>query len=391
MPENENHATQVHYSLSREINEMYWSIALANFSIGLIGLFVPIYIYQYFGGSLAAVFWFYIAQSIGQVLLVPFSAKLVHVWGVKKLIGVGRIFLSLYLILLMLLATHPGLTIIILATIAKIASLITSPIGYHIDFAKFASTNKRGRQIGIANVFAVLGKSLAPLIGGFMIISLGYTPVYIVATILLIFSTGPLFFSKELYETYTLSWIESYKTVFKKENVRTSVAFFCEGVNNATGLFLFPIFLYLMIGELETLGWITSFSLVLTFLFSYVIGWLNDKKGSHRIISFTSVAHGFSWLINSFIVSPLQFLIFSSFYRLADMGNQLPMTTLFYQNAKMKGHGIDEYVVFHELAHNFGRIAVFAIFIIGFTLGSTSFLFYFAIAGIAALCYRLMK
>jgi len=391
MPQHAHPAEEMHHLLSREINELYWSLALSNFSVGLVGLFVPIYMFQYFGGSFVAVFTFYIVQSIAQTILIPFSARLLHVWGLKKLIAIGRVFLAVYLMSLMLLGSFPGITFIVIATVAKIIFLITTPLALHTDFAKFTSGKKRGRQVSGAHIVTVLSRAAAPLIGGYIIVSLGYAPVYIVATMLLIISTAPLFFSEETYEHFSLNWGQSFARVFAKKNLRTSFAFFCEGAENVAGIFLFPIFLFLVIGKIDTLGWVTSLSLSLTFFISYFVGWITDKKGGRSVMSFTSVAHAFSWVVNAFIVTPFQFIVFSSFYRLAATGNRLPMTTLFYENAQKRGHGVDEYVVFHEIAHNLGRIFIFSVFIIGFAMGYTSFMFYFVLVGLAALLYRLMR
>lgn len=386
----EHSIKQIHYSLKQEINELYWSMALGSFAVGLIGLFIPIYLFQYFNGSIVPVFIFYALQSVIQILLVPFSAKLLSKIGVKKTLAIGKPFLALYLIALTFLS-QGGLWFLGLAIIFKVLFLITTPLGHHVDFARFSSGKKRGSQIGTAQIIVALAKSAAPLIGGFTIATLGYTPVFAVAVVLMIASTVPLFFSEEIYETYTLDWKRSFKYVFAKDHYRTGIAFFVEGFEYSTAIFLLPIFAFTVIGSIETLGWVTSASLAVTVVFTHVLGKLIDKYGPRKILSFSSVAHFFTWIAYAFIHTPLQYLFASSAHSLAATANHMPMSTLYYQQAQQRKHGIDEFVVFHEIAHNLGRILMFCIIIVGFYYGIQNFLLYFGVSALAAFIYRIMK
>lgn len=390
MPTHERDIQQIHYSLKQEINELYLAIAIKNFAIGLIAIFTVIYVYLYFDQSIPKTFTFYLVQFLGQVLLLPLAAKLIHRVGIKKMMAIGTPFLAFYLISLALAQSY-GFIFIVLAIITKIIYLTIFWPSRHIDFARFTQTAKRGRQIGLANIIITLVKIIAPLLGGLIIIQYGFIPLFVLAGILLIFSSIPLFFSPEVYETYTLSWRESFRYLIQKKNRRISLAFFLDGFEFSTAIFLFAIFIYLVIGKYETIGLVTSASLLATLIFTYIIGWLTDRHGSKKLISYASVIHGFSWLMNSFISSPFQYLIISSFYKLAETGNRLPFSTLFYKQAKDRGQGIDEYIVLHEISHNLGRVLMCAVVIIGFSLGFNNFLLYFALASLAAFGIRIIK
>jgi len=333
MPTHERDIQQIHYSLKQEINELYLAIAIKNFAIGLVGIFTVIYVYLYFDQSIPKTFIFYLIQFLGQALLVPLAAKLINRVGIKKLMSIGAPFLGFYLISLGLAQTY-GFIFIIIAVITKITYLTLFWPSRHIDFAKFAHTDKRGRQIGLANIIITLVKIAAPVLGGLIIVYYGFMSLFVLAGILLIFSSLPLFFSSEVHETYTLSWRQSFKYLLKKKNRRVSLAFFLDGFEFSMAIFLFAIFIYIIIGKYETIGWVTSASLLVTLVFTYIIGWLTDRHGSKKLISYASVIHAFSWLMNSFIRTPFQYLVISSFYRLAETGNRLPFNTLFYKQAK---------------------------------------------------------
>jgi len=375
--------------LTKEINEIYWSTALKRFALGSLGVFEPIFLYLLFDKSIVAVLIYVAIMALGQVLLVPIFAKLLK-FGVKKLMAIGNLIMALHYVALIIALTQ-GMTYVIIALVLAIFYKVIFWPASHTDFARFVQQGKRGQQVGVINIITSLSRAIAPLMGGVIIVTFGFTPLFIGAAILIALSSFPLFFSPEVYETYSLSWYQSFRILLSRKNLRLTAAFFFEGIHSVIALLFFPIFIFLVIGRLDTIGWITSATFVVTVVFTYYIGKTTDKRGGQKVISFASVANAFAWLINIFITTPIQYLIYSSFFRLASTANQLPFTTMFYQDAKKRGHGVDEFVVFHELAHNIGRITLLALAIIVFSLGFESFIPYFVIAAMAAFLFRLMK
>ena len=390
MPLHEQQVVQIHYSLKREINELYWALALKGFATGLLGIFVPIYVFLYFDQSLVATLIFYAIQFAGHTLLVPWVAQLIKRLGVKKMMAIGNPFLAAYIILLAVAPGH-GLVIIGLALLAKIIYMSFFWPAFHIDFARFVKEEQRGRQLGKAQVVVVIAKAAAPLLAGVAIVQFGFPVVFIVGALLIVLSSVPLFFSSEVYEEYTLSWTASFKSIFKPEHRRTGLAFFFQGFERVSGLVLFPIFIYTVVANLETIGWVTSFSLVFALATAYTVGWLSDKKGSSTVLDFSSIAHSFAWIINSFITTVSQFAIYSTFFRVTEIASILPFVATFYRRAKRAGHGIDEYVMFHEIVHNFGKLFFLGLVILGLSLGVTAWPVYFTITAVAALLFQLIN
>jgi len=390
MPLHERHADHIHYSLKKEINEFYWSSAIKNFAVGLVGLFGPIYVFLYFQQSVINTIIFYLLQYVAIILFIPFAARTLKKWGLKKSMAIGNPFLSLYLLSLMMAGMY-GFNFIILAGIARVLYIILFFPTRHVDFAKFASSKKMTHQLGTLNIIITLVKVAAPFLGGIIIVTLGFNILFIISSILIFLSMMPLFFSPEIYEHYSLSWLKTFKYPFKKENKRTTLAFFFEGMEAVVIAIIFSIFIYTVIGDFETIGWITSASLLLLIFFIYFIGWITDKKGNKKVLSIASVVNSLSWIANAFIATPLQYLFYNSAYKLTESASHLPFNSLFYKNAHNKGHGVDEYVVYHEIVLNFGRILMCLIIIFGFYFGVTSFLPYFIIASLAVFMFRIIK
>lgn len=381
---------QLHYSSRREIDELYIAITIKNFAIGLVGIFVPIYVYLLFEKSIPLVFLFYAVTILGQVLLTPLTAKLFSKIGIKKMMAGSAPFLGFYLLFLVL-AKEQALFYIIFAGIAKIIYLPGYWPAYHVDFTKFSNPNKRGRQVGFIHILVALVKTIAPLIGGFFIVKFGFMPLFIVAAILIALSSIPLFFSPEVYSDHIYSWKKSFSNAFAKKNRAHFTSFFTMGIECFVGGFLFPIFVFIMIDKLDTIGWVTSVSLFATLLFTYFMGWLSDKKSEEKIMVKSIPLHVLSWLSNALIVTPMQYFGFSTFRRLAETATHLPFLSLFYGRAENKKENLANYVILRELACNIGRVLIALIIAGGFFIGITSWWVYFGIAAAMPLFFKLYK
>ena len=64
------------YFLKRERTELYLSVAIRNFALGLALIFEPIYLFLYFHHSLSKTLLFFALIYSAYGLLVPFGAKI---------------------------------------------------------------------------------------------------------------------------------------------------------------------------------------------------------------------------------------------------------------------------------------------------------------------------
>lgn len=387
MAYHQTHLEEIHYSLHREMNEFYWAVAIRSFAVGLLGVFVPIYVFLYFEQSVVYTAIFYAVHYLGHAVLVPWTSKLLKTVGVKKMMAIGNPLLGVYVICLML-AEQYGLGLIVAASVANIIHLAFFWPAFHVDFAKFSQGKKRGRQIGTINIIVALVKTLAPFVGGYIIIHLGFPVLFIVAAVTLTIASIPMFFSSEVYENYSLNWKQSFARIFAKKNRRATLAFTARGIESIIAMVFFPIFIYSIISNFETIGIITSISLIVVALVTFGVGWMSDKKGNYSVLNIAAVANAFAWVIIIFIKTPIHYVIYSSFLKFSQIANQIPFASLFYGRAKKRGHGVDEYIAFFEIAVSLSRGIILLIIALAFWLGLTQWFWYFALAAIAAWSYQ---
>ena len=218
-----------------------------------------------------------------------------------------------------------------------------------------------------------------------------FSRLFIISAILIALSSIPLFFSPEVFDDHIYSYKKSFSNAFAKKNRKHFFSFFSMGIECFVGGFVFPIFVFIMIEKLDTLGWITSASLFATLIFTYFIGWISDKKGGKTVMLKSVPFHVLSWLSNALIVTPMHYLGFSTFRRLAETATYLPFLSLFYSRAEQKGENLINYVIFREIACNLSRVLIALIIAGGFFIGITSWWLYFGIAAAMPLFFKLYK
>ena len=71
-----------HFSLGRELNELYISRAIMAFALSLISLFVPIYFYQ-LGFSISKILLFFFLIALYFFVLTLFTPKIIAKVGIR--------------------------------------------------------------------------------------------------------------------------------------------------------------------------------------------------------------------------------------------------------------------------------------------------------------------
>ena len=372
------HFPHFHYTLNRELTELYASIALRNFTLGLIAIFVPIYIFIYFSQDLSKTLLFFGALSFLHGILAPFSGKIVTKIGVKRSMLASTPFLFLYYLGLWQINAL-GNFFFVLILLAVVHNLFYWT-AFHIDFARFSEKRNRGKQISYRHIVAALSAVASPLIGGVIIVQLGYPILFTIVLVLLFASVFPLFLSKEIHETYTDSFQKAFREVLQKKYRAKAVALFAEGAESMVHIFIWPIFLFALSISFSFIGLISSVALFGGLLFALYLGRLVDKMGPARLLAFGSWLNALTWPIKMFIQTPIEAFFIHTLHQFTRLTMQMPFSTLFYDWASRDDVNRDRFIIFREMVLNIGRSALMFI-LAGVFLFTDNMVIVFPIAG----------
>ncbi len=260
----------VHYLLKRKANQFFVSIAIRKLAIGMVTIFEPIFFYLYFGKSLSLTFLYFAAIFGLYALLAVYGGKIMAKIGVKHSILVSHFFYFGYFLCLYFL--EASVWLVVAAIILRALGHLMFWPPFHTDFVRFSEEDDRGKEVGELNIASLAPSIVAPTIGGMILAGFGYSVLFVVILVTLFSSAIPLFFSQEDHEIYTDSYEKAWGRIFKKGNRTLSIGFASYLMESGINRFGWPLFMFVLAIQYDTMGWITTLAIAISMFFSYYLG-----------------------------------------------------------------------------------------------------------------------
>lgn len=337
------------FFLKKELPQIYFSTALHSFGISLLGLFIPLYLYQERGFSLVETFSFFILYSLIFALFTPLAAKFSAQYGAKHVIIFSIPLYLIFVALLYLLSSFPVPLSIIAVFLGTSQAFYW--LGLHLCFLHASDNQHRGEEVGLHSAASLGGSLFGPFIGGAIIVYLGFTSVFILVTVLLIASAFILFLSKENHYCYNFS----LKSIINFKQWRNSLFFVARGAQVMAQGVVWPIFIFFILKDYLSLGLIgTIISLISAILF-WLVGKYSDRQDKRKIIRFVFTFESLSWIIRAFVTTVSQVFVATIFGAITHGFQESPVKALEYDQAKKN---IASYLVNREIFMCIGRILI---------------------------------
>ena len=340
---------------NRELNELYVSISIRSFALSLIGIFIPIYLYQR-GYSFTSIFLFFGLYSLVHALFSMPAAKISSRLGAKRSMLISMPFLIIFLLLLYSLDDFRWFFPFLSVFLGIGTSLFW--ISYHVDFAKFSDRKNRGKEIGFSKIAMSLFSVFGPIAGGIILTFVGFKFLFLIVSVLLIGSVVPLFLSREIHEPASFS----LGGFFKGQKIKDVLSYLGHGIENKLGLVVWPLFVFIFILDEKyiSLGLVSSLALGVALISTFLFGKFSDISRK-AMLKFGSVFNAIVWVAKSFIVTPLQLFVTEAFYGASQTAMHIPFDAINYDKAKKKE--IIKTILEREMYHNVGSALLFLVLI----------------------------
>lgn len=354
-----------HYFLKREATQFFTSIAIRSLALGMVLIFEPIYIYNYFEKSLFLTLLFLGVGYGLYAVLVVYGGKIMAKIGLRKTMLFSHFFFFTYYLALFFL--YDFFWLVPLAIILKAISLTLFWPAFHTDFVRFSEKGVQGRAVGKLNIVYLAPTIISPFIGGAILSLSGYPALFAAVLVLLLASSIPMFLSKEVHIVYADSYRKAWGRIFKKENYKNSLAFFSEGVEFGVVLYLWPLFMFTLAITYSTMGGIVTLALGISALFTLYMGRMSDSF-TNRVwfLNVGSFLTSISWIIKYFVITPFDAFLAHTLYKICRTSASIPFQTFFYKQASLKGPEADEFIVYREIIVNLARFLSFSLFAVIF-------------------------
>jgi MFS family permease len=347
----------------------------------LLGLYMPIFLYQVFAFNIAWVLAYYILQDFLYLITLPFASKVfMNKIGLKNSIRLGVIFGSLYYVGFFILEKYTtsmasisgefvpeAWLITIMLTVAVIFTLnrLTYWVPLHTDIGKFTSKKDRGKQVSLMAVTQVALGALMPLAAGWLLMEFSYSFLFVLAVLIYLIALIPFSALPRIDEKFSWTYKQTWKEFTSKARRKLMIAYSADGAESGVRIVIWPIFIWeLLNGNYLQVGIISSMVVVFTVIAQLIVGKYTDKVSRKKMLKYGTILYAIGWVVKIFIASAFQIFITSAYHSIANIFSRTSFDAINYENAADQGHYIDEYTVLREMAIQVGRITMSIVIII---------------------------
>ena len=342
------------------IRGLYVGDAIKGFGFGMIAIFAPVYYYTVFAAAgftnpIAMVLLSYVFMDTLFLVGTYTSVRYLERFGFRKFMLVAYVALILHFILLIQMKEHILLVIPALVSAALYRSLFWP--GYHILFARHTVKGHRGEAVGNRIALLKLVGIAAPLLGGIIVASFGFTPLIIIVAAIVSFAVIP-YMTVDLRVGHRGGPKPILKELHKRGGTSATFAMIAKGAVFIIAAIAWPLYLFLLDIGLRELGAITSAATAVTVVTLYLVGRYSDKH-EKRLLNVGSVLYSLTWILRAAAQGVWSAFTANSLANLTGSAMSIPFDAHIYD--RLQGESPNEQVhliLFRELSVNTGRVLI---------------------------------
>ncbi|OGL95345.1 hypothetical protein A2348_01430 [Candidatus Uhrbacteria bacterium RIFOXYB12_FULL_58_10] len=345
------------------LSALAWHRILIQTGAAMLGMFLPMFLYQLFDRNMSAVLWYAFAYYLLAGLLEPLGAMVMTRIGMKNALRLGTMLYVFFFLTLALAEYIPVRAVVISSLLAISTWHVIYWVPYHTEFAEEGRGHRLGTVIGAIAAAGSLVGVVLPTFSGWVIETYGY-PVLCLSALLVVFaSLVPIGRVRATEEQYEFGFLQTFRELFAPARRRFLMTFAAEGAESVVGFFVWPVFLFeLLRGEYVQAGMVTTAVGLLSIAIQILVGHLVDReKHRGRLLSFGMNLSAIGWILKSFVSSVAHIILFGTLHSFALILMRTPFEALMYAKAADAGHYVDEYTVLREMALSLGRVILLAV------------------------------
>lgn len=289
-----------------------------------------------------------------RVVIRPFSLKLQIKIGLKKSVILGTLFFAGIFPLLSHVHGLGVWLVIFMIYVSTSDTLYWLP--FHAYYSAMGDAEHRGKQFGAREALTTVFTSVAPLTGGFLIGHFGFWSAYTLSAFVMILSAIPVFLMKECSPGKELN----LKQAMKELDFDGFKLLLGDSISSNANAFLWPVVLFLLVGNFVMVGGIMTLELFLTAILFLVLGHYFDKGKGERILTIALILYVTVIMGRSlFVYNTVTILIFEVLAAFMICFYSSALNPIFY-NLSKRSHNTLWYHFFGEVGWDIGAFLTFS-------------------------------
>lgn len=312
------------------LSGIYLNTAIRDLAFGVLGILIPIYIYQTTHSLITTVLFYLIYRLTTLITLYP-STKLIEKIGPDLSMLLSSFLAAFYLTFLSMISDFPQF--IWISPIVGGLQLSLHWLPYHTAFSNVAWEHNLSKNITNASGLSQIARAFAPFVGGIIAVQFGFPSLLLASVLLLIVSSLPVFFDEYNTKEKVLPLKKLFKEQLKPGKKLFNLSLFFQGFRTAIDSVIWPLIIYFAIPNFRTIGGITTITLLTSIL---TLRWIGKNLKHFKIYSFVNgnIARSFVWFIRAITNFPLIIALTDPIYQFATLFVDIPRTILIYQYGK---------------------------------------------------------
>lgn len=309
---------------------------------------------------------FYLVTYLVCFFLAIPTSKILIKHGIRYGLLLGHLFYAVFALFLYFSKDHPSL--ILSAAIINGFQINFFWNSFHYSLSRNSNEGKIGTNLGLINFFLNLLSMIAPALGGLIVVTLGYQTLFLLGLLVIL---GGVVFSLLLENVRVKDKIsfQEFFTWLREPGFRRLAMSFSGRYFNDASISLWTLYMFILLGSTDGVGYFYSLSLFLALFISYGAGSFIDQNKGRKQFFLSGGFLSIFWLLRGFVVNIWTITILNAVDKITASFHWL----FFDRSWLMRGKGREalSYFVYREMIYSLSAIVFWL---------AVALIFYFFIA-----------
>lgn len=276
---------------------------------------------------------FYIVYRVAVLVSAPVVGIMLHKYGNRMSLTIGYGAFGLSIVALHAAIVHP--IFIFVAAVLQGTSVACNLIIEPAILAENALKSNIGKDIGLGRFLMQLANMSAPMLGGLVIVYLGYQSLFLIGLGMLVILVLMIQALSGKKVKHTLQ-IDDATYLLKNKSFQKMIFSSLGRYFNDVGVLLWPVYLFVLLGSVDKVGFLYATSFFFAMLASMIGGVQIDMNSSKKPYFGSGVALAGLWIVRIFVFNPLNIAFVDALDRLVANYHWMYFETALLKAAKTK-------------------------------------------------------
>ncbi len=259
--------------------------------------------------------------------------------------------------------------------------------GYYALLSKNALKKNMGKDIGFILTLIHILSVVSPALSGFIAYVVGIEVLFLVGIVLTLASTIFAFYMDSDVVNNSVSYKEFFRWISESRFRKLAISFSGKYIYDVS-IYIWPLYIFLILGSVDKVGYLYTVSLFLATTITYFIGSYADTHKSKKPFYLSGGMLSIVTVLRTQVMTPLTIAFVDLFDKLLANVYNVYFDTMFMRRSK--GSAVDSFFIYREMVLNLTTVLFWFLAVLFFIFFS-GFQSLYVLAGVGVLAGLLMK